>query len=188
MRHLLDTEIKDDISLTCVNGYIVENTTLCICYKGWTTNSNSVNECDVDTGANNTNSNNNPGIVYSNNDIEEKSSSASFGTVLIYIIISILILALIFTIILCIYKKFKDIRLLKEKIKNEKNKKKDVKRESNESLDIEMENKKKNKKTDETNNSLNDGRIISPKSKDMSSDTSYDVISIEKSESKKGSQ
>ena len=91
MRNLLDTEIKEDLIINCMNGYILENTSLCICYKGWTTNSNSLNECDVDSGENSTNIKANSGVVYSNNTNQEKSN-VNFVTILIYIFISILVL------------------------------------------------------------------------------------------------
>ena len=113
-------------SINCVNGYVLENTTICICYPGWTSNYYSFDQCTVDSGENSTNINSNKkqGIIYSDNDTKEKNTSAGFIVFIIFMIL--LALGIFCAIFLCLFKKYKDIKLVKEKIKFEKKKNKQI--------------------------------------------------------------
>ena len=126
LRKLLpeEFEIRNDYSIfNCVNGRLIENTTICICYPGWTTNENTLNQCDIDSGENNTNSNSvkNNGVVYYDTENNNNKSTSPF-VIGFYVFLIILALGLICALFLCLFKKYKDIRLIKEKIKFEKKK------------------------------------------------------------------
>ena len=115
-------EIKEieeiDLHLNCVNGYFIENTTICICYPGWTSVYNSFDLCTEDSGENNTNTYKKEGVIYSNDEPKEKATSPAF--IIFLIIIILLVLGIFCAIFMCLFKKYKDIKLLKEKIKYEK--------------------------------------------------------------------
>lgn len=122
-RNLLDQEINE-ILINCVNGYILENTNICYCYPGWTSDFNSINQCDIDNGENRTKLNNaknvsNSGIMYSN-DNNTNYSEMSVEVIIIIIGFALLFFTFVIGIILCLYKKWKDIKLVKERIKYEK--------------------------------------------------------------------
>ena len=122
-RNLLDQEFNT-IIINCVNGYILENTNICYCYPGWTSDFNSINQCDIDNGENRTKLNNgknvsNQGIMYSN-DNNTNYSEMSVEVMIIIIGFTLLLFTIIIGIILCLYKKWKDIKLVKERIKYEK--------------------------------------------------------------------
>ena len=76
-----NTEEEEQLAINCVNGYLLENSPLCICYPGWTSDSYSLDQCTVDTGENNTNTNTNTnknidnGIIYVDNEIKENNKS-----------------------------------------------------------------------------------------------------------------
>ena len=119
-RNLLSSEVNENI-VNCINGYIADNTMICQCYPGWTSNYDSLNQCDVDTGLNNTKSNS--GLLNSN------YNNNSPSTMIFLIGFIILALILIICIFLYLYKKWKDIKLVKQKIKYEKNKNKKIEHE-----------------------------------------------------------
>ena len=130
LRKLLpeEFEIRNDYSIfNCVNGRLIENTTICICYPGWTTNENTLNQCDIDSGENTTNSNSvkNNGVVYYDTENNNNKSTSPF-VIGFYVVLIILALGLICALFLCLFKKYKDIRLIKEKIKFEKKKNKKI--------------------------------------------------------------
>ena len=128
LRKLFTPNENEEIPIICKNGYILENTTICICYPGWTSSNYDLAQCTVDNGENNTNTNSysskNNGIVSSNEETKGNNISA-VGIVLIIILI-ILALGIFFAIFLCLFKKYKDIKLIKEKIKFEKKRNKKV--------------------------------------------------------------
>ena len=123
-----NTEEEEQLAINCVNGYLLENSPLCICYPGWTSDSYSLDQCTIDTGENNTNTNTNTnknienGIIYVDN--ETKENNKSFNLIIIMGILGIFFLVIFCYLFLCFYKKCKDIRLVKEKIKFEKKKNK----------------------------------------------------------------
>ena len=126
-----DTDFEFEVqekepSFNCVNGYVLENTTICICYPGWTSNYYSFDQCTVDSGENSTNSNSNKkqGIIYSDSETKEKNTSVAFIIFIIFLIL--LALGIVCAIFLCLFKKYKDIKLVKEKIKFEKKKNKQI--------------------------------------------------------------
>ena len=124
LRTLLSPNDYDDIedakiTLNCVNGYFIENNTICICYKGWTSDFTSLDQCNIDSGENKTNFKG--GIIQSNVDSNDKGTS--FISIVFIIFVILLFLSIFFAIILCLLKKYKDIKLVKAKIKNEKNRK-----------------------------------------------------------------
>ena len=109
----------DEIILNCVNGYFIENNTICICYPGWTSEFSSLDQCTINSGENSTGTKG--GIIQYNNDSVDKGFSVI--TIIFVIFVVLLILCFFFFIIMCLFKKYKDIKLVKEKIKNEKKKK-----------------------------------------------------------------
>ena len=172
LRKLLSPYENEDIlektlSMNCINGYFLENTTICICYPGWTSSSYNLEQCSVDTGENNTNSftNKNKGIVDSNEETNGKNISA-VGIVLIIILI-LLALGIFVAIFLCLFKKYKDIKLIKEKIKFEKkrNKKEDGNTHGEKGKDINSENN-----TDDEKNSI-DLKVICENKSNSINDT-----------------
>ena len=77
LRTLLSPNDYDDIedakiTLNCVNGYFIENNTICICYKGWTSDFTSLDQCNIDSGENKTNCKG--GIIQSNVDSNDKGT------------------------------------------------------------------------------------------------------------------
>ena len=127
-RNLLISDIDSNI-INCINGYIIENTMVCNCYPGWTSsNYDSINQCDIDTGANNTLSNTRI-INEGNTEKNDKSSS------IMRIGIIILVLTFIYCAILYLYKKWKNIKLIKQKIKYQKNLNKKIELELSLKLD-----------------------------------------------------
>ena len=130
-RNLLSSDDIDTNIINCINGYFIENTMICNCYPGWTSsNYDSINQCDIDTGANNTLSNTRI-INEGNNENKDKSSSI----IIMRIGIIILALTFIFCIILYLYKKWKNIKLIKQKIKYQKNLNKKIELELSLKLD-----------------------------------------------------
>ena len=96
----------DEIILNCVNGYFIENNTICICYKGWTSDFTSLDQCNIDSGENKTNFKG--GIIQSNVDSNDKGTS--FISIVFIIFVILLFLSIFFAIILCLLKKYKDIK------------------------------------------------------------------------------
>ena len=128
LRKLLTPNENEEfqVNINCINGYILENTTICICYPGWTSGDYDLAQCTIDNGENNTNSytNKNKGIIDSNG--ETKGSSTSIISIVLIIILILFALGIFFSIFLCLFKKYKDIKLIKEKIKFEKKRNKNV--------------------------------------------------------------
>ena len=128
LRKLLTPNENEEFQekINCINGYILENTTICICYPGWTSGDYDLAQCTVNNGANNTNSytNKNKGVVDSSE--ETKGSSTSIISIVLIIILILFALGIFFAIFLCLFKKYKDIKLIKEKIKFEKKRNKNV--------------------------------------------------------------
>ena len=123
-------EIEEiEIPLNCINGYFIENTTICICYPGWTSVYNDLDRCTIDSGANNSNAQKKEGVIYSKDAPKDKGIST---TVVIFLIFLILVVLGIFcAIFMCLFKKYKDIKLVKEKIKFEKKRNKTLNNGSN---------------------------------------------------------
>ena len=128
LRKLLTPNENEEfqVNINSINGYILENTTICICYPGWESSDYDLAQCTIDNGANNTNSytNKNKGVVDSNE--ETKGSSNSIISIVLIIILILFALGIFFAIFLCLFKKYKDIKLIKEKIKFEKKRNKNV--------------------------------------------------------------
>ena len=128
LRKMLLSNEKEEFQekINCINGYFLENTTICICYPGWTSGDYDLVQCSVDSGANNTNSftNKNKGVVDSNE--ETQGNSTSIISIVLIIILILLALGIFFAIFLCLFKKYKDIKLIKEKIKFEKKRNKKI--------------------------------------------------------------
>ena len=128
LRKLLTPNENEEfqVNINCINGYILENTTICICYPGWSSSDYDLAQCTVDNGANNTNSytNKNKGVVDSNE--ETKGSSTSIISIVLIILLILFALGIFLAIFLCLFKKYKDIKLIKEKIKFEKKRNKNV--------------------------------------------------------------
>ena len=123
LRQLLVPKIHLEIEsgempVNCVNGYLVQNSSLCICYPGWTSDYNILEQCTVDSGLNNTNNESKEGIIYYDNDSKDEGTSIAFVIFLIFLIL--LTLGAVCALFMCLFKKYKDIKLLKEKIKFEK--------------------------------------------------------------------
>ena len=141
MRHLLkEASILYD-EIICVNGYIDEYTNDCYCYPGWTSDYDTINRCDRDSGENRTRLNDGDQMMNSqNNDFE----SISIGlTALSTISLMFCLLAIIIAILLYLYKKYKNFKKRienknKSKTKNNKSKKNDIKR--NEKIDGNKDN------------------------------------------------
>ncbi len=134
MRHLLKQASILYDEIICVNGYIDEYTNDCYCYPGWTSDYDTINRCDIDSGENRTRLNDGDQMINSqNNDFE----SISIGlTALSTISLMFCILAIIIAILLYLYKKYKNI---KKRIRNKnKIKKNDIKR--NEKIDGNKDN------------------------------------------------
>ena len=137
MRHLLKQASILYDEIICVNGYIDEYTNDCYCYPGWTSDYDTINRCDIDSGENRTRLNDGDQMMNSqNNDFE----SISIGlTVLSTISLMFCILAIIIAILLYLYKKYKNIKKrFGNKSKNNKSKKNDIKR--NEKIDGNKDN------------------------------------------------
>ena len=111
---IFDNEIK----VNCVNGYLIPNTTFCVCYPGWTSDDNGLDQCDIDTGENNTNTNSKEGIIYYKDDSNDGFTSAT--AIIFFIFLILLILGAVCALLLYLFKKYKDIKLVKQKIKFEK--------------------------------------------------------------------
>ena len=128
LRKLLTPNENEEfqVNINCINGYILENTTICICYPGWSSSDYDLAQCTVDNGANNTNSytNKNKGVVDSNE--ETKGSSTSIISIVLIVLLILFALGIFLAIFLCLFKKYKDIKLIKEKIKFEKKRNKNV--------------------------------------------------------------
>ena len=128
LRKLLTPNENEEfqVNINCINGYILENTTICICYPGWSSSDYDLAQCTVDNGANNTNSytNKNKGVVDSNE--ETKGNSTSIISIVLIILLILFALGIFLAIFLCLFKKYKDIKLIKEKIKFEKKRNKNV--------------------------------------------------------------
>ena len=128
LRKLLSPNENEEfqVNINCINGYILENTTICICYPGWSSSDYDLAQCTVDNGANNTNSytNKNKGVVDSNE--ETKGNSTSIISIVLIILLILFALGIFLAIFLCLFKKYKDIKLIKEKIKFEKKRNKNV--------------------------------------------------------------
>ena len=128
LRKLLTPNENEEfqVNINCINGYILENTTICICYPGWSSSDYDLAQCTVDNGENNTNSytNKNKGVVDSNE--ETKGSSTSIISIVLIILLILFALGIFLAIFLCLFKKYKDIKLIKEKIKFEKKRNKNV--------------------------------------------------------------
>ena len=128
LRKLLTPNENEEfqVNINCINGYILENTTICICYPGWSSSDYDLAQCTVDNGANNTNSytNKNKGVVDSNE--ETKGSSTSIINIVLIVLLILFALGIFLAIFLCLFKKYKDIKLIKEKIKFEKKRNKNV--------------------------------------------------------------
>ena len=130
-RNLISDNIEDLVN--CVNGYLIEDTIICVCYPGWKSLSpDTFNQCDIDNGENHTQTNS--GVLISNN--EEKKDDFVLKIILIFVFI-LCFLSAIICIILCLLKKWKNIKLIKQKIKYEKNKNKKMEYE----LSLKLENK-----------------------------------------------
>ena len=128
LRKLLTPNENEEfqVNINCINGYILENTTICICYPGWSSSDYDLAQCTVDNGANNTNSytNKNKGVVGSNE--ETKGNSTSIISIVLIVLLILFALGIFLAIFLCLFKKYKDIKLIKEKIKFEKKRNKNV--------------------------------------------------------------
>ena len=112
-------EIKTgQISINCVNGYLVPNSSICICYPGWTSDYDILDQCTIDSGENNTNIKSKEGVIYYNDDSKDEETSVAF--VIFLILLILLALGAVCALFMCLFKKYKDIKLLKEKIKFEK--------------------------------------------------------------------
>ena len=107
-----------EISINCVNGYFIPNTSLCICYPGWKSDYSIFDQCTVDSGENNTNIKSKEGVIYYNNDSKDEGTSATFVIFLTFLIL--LAFGAVCALFMCLFKKYKDIKLVKEKIKFEK--------------------------------------------------------------------
>ena len=111
--------VKDvkDIALNCINGYLIPNSSICTCYPGWSSDYNSLDQCNIDSGENNTNSKR--GIIYNNDDPKDKGTSAN--VIIFLIVLILLVIGVVCALFMYLFKKYKDIKLVKEKIKFEKN-------------------------------------------------------------------
>lgn len=132
IRELNDYEIIPP-KIKCVNGYFInDDTDLCACYPGWESSCdyneelNILYECDLDLGANRTDLHS-----ISNKDtlttgvVSEKNTSTSYINIYFYICFSIFIITLLLLVILCLWKRYKQIKYFSMQIKkakeNEKN-------------------------------------------------------------------
>jgi len=160
-----ETIQNNNETIGCLNGYILENTTICICYPGWTTDNYSLTQCSVDNGENDTISyTNNKRIVRTNEGT--KGNSLSAGSIVAIIMLSILALGIFAALFLWLFKKYKDIRLVKEKIKFEKKKNKNentIHREKGKDINSSNENVNEN-------NSVNLGVLCDSRSNSVSND------------------
>ena len=154
-----------NVTIDCLNGYILENTTICICYPGWTTDNYSLTQCSVDNGENDTISYTNDKRIVRTNE-GTKGNSLSAGSIVAIIMLSILALGIFAALFLWLFKKYKDIRLVKEKIKFEKKKNKNentIHREKGKDINSSNENVNEN-------NSVNLGVLCDSRSNSVSND------------------
>ena len=166
-RKLLTSDDIDTNIINCINGYFIENTMICNCYPGWTSsNYDSINQCDIDTGMNNTLSDTRI-INEGNNKMKDKSSSI----IIMRIGMIILALTLIYCVILYCYKKWKNIKLIKQKIKYQKNLNKKIELELSLKLD-EIGNE--NKEAQQSCNQSKGNKTISKECEQKNNNTIYE--------------
>ena len=117
--YIEDSENFEDLTIpkiNCINGFIPDNSTICICNEGYTTSleikineDGSINKCDISISESNINN---------NNEIVEKKSNKTFLSFILSKILPVFIIAMIIIwFIIKIYLKCKN----KNKKKKEKN-------------------------------------------------------------------
>ena len=119
-RNLLTTEVIDD-NIKCVNGYFLDGSPYCICYPGWTSEYNSIEQCNIKISGNDTHS------TTQDIHITDNHSNGIFGDSIYEMAIKagliLFVLACIFCALKCLFKKCRKVININHKIKeNEKEK------------------------------------------------------------------
>ena len=106
----------------CINGYYIGNSNICTCYLGWTTDPNSFNQCDINTGENSTiKKENHDNIMYPDS---VENYNFLFEEIRFKIGLAIFVLITFFCVLLCIFKKCKVIKKINKRKEKNKNKRK----------------------------------------------------------------
>ena len=138
-RNLLNTEVIDD-NIICVNGYFLDDSPYCICYPGWTSEYNSIQQCNIKISGNDTHSST-PDIH-----ITDTHGNEFFGVSIYEIAIkaglTLLVLTCIFCALRCVFRKCRKVIKINQKIKeNDKEKRR---KEYEYGIDNEYDNDKSN--------------------------------------------
>lgn len=105
-------EITDEVlHFECINGYFMERLAMCYCYPGWDSVYNSLVQCTIDTGLNNTKNKNND--IYT----EQGTNSPPVAFVIFLIVLFLFLSGMFCHICMCLCKKYIDMKLIREKIK-----------------------------------------------------------------------
>ena len=160
-RNLLTIEVIDD-SIKCVNGYFLDGSPYCICYPGWTSEYNSIEQCNIKISGNDTHSNT------QDIHITDTHSNGIFGAsiyeVAIKAIFIFFVLACIFCALRCLFRKCRKVININQKIKeNDKEKRRkeyeyDIDNEYNDDKSSSFNYKKQCEKKRKENNSNSQGR------------------------------
>ena len=156
-RNLLTTEVIDD-SIKCVNGYFLDGSPYCICYPGWTSDYNSIEQCNIKISGNDTHSNT------QDIHITDTHSNGIFGASIYEVAIKagfiFFLLVCIFCALRCLFRKCRKVIYINQRIKeNDKEK-----RRKEYEYDIDNEH-------DDNSNSFNYKKQCEKKSKENNSNS-----------------
>jgi len=142
--YIEDSENFEDLTvpkINCINGYIPDNSTICICNEGYTTSleikineDGSINKCDISISDSNINN---------NNEIVEKKSKKNFLSFILSKILPVFLIAMV--VIWFIVKIYLKCKKKKNKEKNSDNNN-DSKKNKNNNINNNKHINKRNKK------------------------------------------
>ena len=137
-RNLLSLE-ADDNTINCVNGYFLEDSDICICYPGWTSDGYSINQCDIEISGK-SNKNETQDIDYKSSEPNEIVDVTADDFVF-KAGIAIFALACIFFVLRCLFKKCRKFAYIKKGKKEKGKEKKRKEYDEDEDYDDNEDNK-----------------------------------------------